>query len=138
MIPAKPASKIKKKTIQCFISGYPVLALTEYIERHDNVCKYIHICIAKKYKFIQKIFQKDTITSLNHASEPIQAKLLSSGTIQFKLTDTLIITNPISSYSRKTPQPSQSLILQMFLKKGQKIYASLSRRFLKTLTMKNH
>ena len=52
MIPAKPASKIKKKTIQCFISGYPVLALTEYIERHDNVRKYIHICIAKKYKFI--------------------------------------------------------------------------------------
>ena len=69
------------------------------------------------------MFSEDTVTTLNHSSKPIQPK--SCGTIQYKPTDALIISNSISSYPRKTPEPepSQSLILQslmtlIFLEKG--------------------
>ena len=41
--------KQKKETIQHVISSCPVVIPTVYIERHDKVCKYIHICLVKKY-----------------------------------------------------------------------------------------
>ena len=52
------------------------------------------------------MFSEDTVTTLNHSSKPIQPK--SCGTIQYKPTDALIISNSISSYPRKTPEPEPS------------------------------
>jgi hypothetical protein len=37
------------ETIHHIISGCPVLAPTKYLQRHDNLCKYIHIQLTKKY-----------------------------------------------------------------------------------------
>ena len=49
------ACRQHKETIQHVISGCPTLAPTKYIERHDNVCKYIHLLLANKYNLMEEI-----------------------------------------------------------------------------------
>ena len=49
------ACRQHKETIQHFISGCSTLAPTKYIERHDNVCKYIHLLLANKYNLMEGI-----------------------------------------------------------------------------------
>lgn len=39
----------EKETIHHIISGCEALAPTKYLERHDNVCKYIHMLLMKEY-----------------------------------------------------------------------------------------
>ena len=43
------ACKRDKETIHHIISACPVYSPTKYLERHDNVCKYIHILLLQKY-----------------------------------------------------------------------------------------
>ena len=47
------ACKNKPETIHHVISGCPVLAPTKYTQRHDNVCRYIHLLLAEKNSFIE-------------------------------------------------------------------------------------
>ena len=47
------ACKSKPETIHHVISGCPVLAPTKYTQRHDNVCRYIHLLLAEKHEFVQ-------------------------------------------------------------------------------------
>ena len=107
------ACKQNKETMQHVISGCPVLARTKYFEKQDNVCEYIHICLIKRNISSWKMFQSGAVTTPNHSSKMTQPR--SCGTYQDKLTDALIMTNPISSYWRKTPEPSQSLVLQSLM-----------------------
>ena len=46
------ACKQHHETIHHIISACPVLATTKYIERHDNVCRYIHLRLAEKYNLL--------------------------------------------------------------------------------------
>ena len=46
------ACKTLPETIYHIISACPVLARTKYIERHDNICRYIHVLIAEKYDLL--------------------------------------------------------------------------------------
>jgi len=46
------ACKTEVETIHHIISGCSVLAPTKYIERHDNVCRYIHLLLAEKYDLL--------------------------------------------------------------------------------------
>ena len=48
------ACKRHKETIHHVISACPILAPTKYIERHDNVCRYIHLCLARKFDLLQE------------------------------------------------------------------------------------
>ena len=43
------ACKQQKETIHHIISGCSTLAPTKYLQRHDNLCKYIHILLLEKY-----------------------------------------------------------------------------------------
>ena len=39
----------EKETIHHIISGCDALAPTKYLERHDNVCKYIHVLLTNEH-----------------------------------------------------------------------------------------
>ena len=41
--------KSSKETIHHVISGGSVLAPTKYVQRHDNLCKYVHMLLVQKY-----------------------------------------------------------------------------------------
>ena len=47
------ACKSKPETIHHVISGCPILAPTKYTQRHDNVCRYIHLLLSEKYTFTE-------------------------------------------------------------------------------------
>ena len=40
-----------KETIHHIISGCDGLAATKYLERHDNICKYIHVLLLLEHGF---------------------------------------------------------------------------------------
>ena len=42
-----------KETIHHIISGCPILAPTKYLQRHNNLAKYIYLKLAKKYDILQ-------------------------------------------------------------------------------------
>lgn len=44
--------KASKETIHHVISGCSVLAPTKYVQRHDNLCKYVHMLLARKYDLL--------------------------------------------------------------------------------------
>ena len=44
--------RTSKETIHHIISGCPMLSATKYTERHDNVCKLIHMQLARKYELL--------------------------------------------------------------------------------------
>ena len=46
------AYKTEVETTHHIISGCSVLASTKYIERHDKVCRYIHLLLAEKYNLL--------------------------------------------------------------------------------------
>ena len=45
---------VEKETIHHFISGCDGLLPTKYLERHDNVCKYIHVLLLLEHGFVKK------------------------------------------------------------------------------------
>ena len=49
------ACRQHKEPIQHVLSGCPTLAPTKYIQQQDNVCKYIHLLLANKYKLMEEI-----------------------------------------------------------------------------------
>ena len=49
------ACKEYPETVQHIISKCPILAPTKYLERHNNVCKYIHVRLANKFGFVEKL-----------------------------------------------------------------------------------
>jgi len=69
------ACKTKPETIHHVISGCPVLAPTKYTERHDNVCRYVHLLLAEKHAIIQpktlKWYQYDPEPLLENADVKI-------------------------------------------------------------------
>ena len=46
--------RVEKETIHHIISGCDGLSPTKYLERHDNVCKYIHVLLLLEHGFIEK------------------------------------------------------------------------------------
>ena len=44
----------EKETIHHVVSGCSTLAPTKYLQRHDNVCKYIHSLLLNEYRFIDR------------------------------------------------------------------------------------
>ena len=46
--------RVEKETIHHIISGCDGLSPTKYRERHDNVCKYIHVLLLLEHGFIEK------------------------------------------------------------------------------------
>ena len=48
---------VEKETIHHIKSGYDGLWPTKYLERHDNVCKYIHVLLLLEHGFIKKYIQ---------------------------------------------------------------------------------
>ena len=49
------ACKQFPETVQHVMSKCPILAPTKYLERHDNVCKYFHVRLAKKLGFVENL-----------------------------------------------------------------------------------
>ena len=46
--------RVEKETIHHIISGCDGLSPTKYLERHDNVCKYIHVLLLLEHGLIEK------------------------------------------------------------------------------------
>ena len=46
--------RVEKETIHHIISSCDGLSPTKYLERHDNVCKYIHVILLLDHEFIEK------------------------------------------------------------------------------------
>ena len=46
--------RVEKETIYHIISACDGLSPTKYLERHDNVCKYIHVLLLLEHGFIEK------------------------------------------------------------------------------------
>ena len=70
-----------KETIFHVISSCEALAPTKYLQRHDNLCKYVHILLLKEYGFVNKItpwYQHQP----KNVEENDKAKILWNFTIQ--------------------------------------------------------
>ena len=99
--------KQNKGKIQHVISRCLVLAPTRYIGSHNNVCKYIHICLPKKYKFLENVpkwysYGPERLLKNDPAkilwNTPGQSdRRINYNKPDILVTDALIITNPISS-----------------------------------------
>ena len=46
--------RVQKETIHHIISSCNGLSPTKYLERHDNICKYIHVLLLLEHEFIEK------------------------------------------------------------------------------------